>query len=68
MTRAKVVAGLFAVVAILTFIAALIPVLKGERLNFTYLGAGIVFLVVAGANAAAERRKMKKTNNVPPAA
>lgn len=67
MTRAKVVAGLFAVVAILTLIAALIPALKGERLNFTFLAAGVVFLVVAGANAA-NARKARKTPKVPPAA
>jgi hypothetical protein len=70
MNRARVVAslaGLFAVVAILTFIAGLIPALKGERPNFTFLGAGVVFLAVAGANAA-NARKMRKTTNAPPAA
>ena len=67
MTRAKVVASVFAVVAILTFIAAVLPALKGERPNFTYLGAGVVFLVVAGANAA-RARKARKTINAPPAA
>jgi hypothetical protein len=67
MTRAKVVAGLCAVVAILAFIAALLPALKGERLNFSYLGTGVVFLVVAGVNAANARR-LRNTTKVPPAA
>ncbi len=49
MNRAKVAVGLFTFVSVLSFIAALIPVLKGGRMNLTFLGSGIVWLVIAVA-------------------
>jgi len=64
MTRAKVAVGLFAITSIISFIAALIPVLKGGRINVTFLGAGVVFLVIAIANA----KKMRRSSAGPPAA
>jgi hypothetical protein len=43
MTRAKVAVWLFAAVSVLSFIAALIPVLKGEQANAVFLGTVIKF-------------------------
>lgn len=51
MIRAKVVAWLFAVVSVLSFVAALIPVLKGKPVNAVFLGSGGVFLIIAVASA-----------------
>ena len=51
MTRAKVGVWLFASVSVVSFIAALIPVLKGEQANFVFLGNGVLFLVIAVASA-----------------
>lgn len=56
--------GLFVVVSLLSFIAALIPVLKGEQMNVVFLGTGVVFLVIAIASA----KKARTANNDPPAA
>jgi hypothetical protein len=64
MTRAKVAVGLFAITSIISFIAALIPVLKGGRMHLVFLGAGVVFLVIAIANA----KKMRPSSDGPPAA
>lgn len=64
MTRAKVAVGLFAVVSILSFVAALIPVLKGGPMNVVFLGSGVVFLIVAIASA----KKARTASNDPPAA
>ena len=50
MTRAKTGVWLFAAVSVVSFIAALIPVLKGEQANFVFLGNGVVFLVIALAS------------------
>jgi hypothetical protein len=56
MPRPKVVVGLFAVVSILSFVAALVPVLKGDRMNVVFLGSGVVFLVIAIVTAKKMRR------------
>ena len=64
MTRAKVALGLFAITSIISFIAALIPVLKGGRINGVFLGAGVIFLAVTIANA----KQMRRSSDGPPAA
>ena len=47
MTRAKVAVGLVSLAGIVSFIAALIPLLKGGRMNVDFLGTGVVFMAVA---------------------
>jgi hypothetical protein len=64
MTRAKVAIWLFAVVSGLSFIAALVPLLKGGRANAAFLGIGVVWLVIAVASAKSAGRARKG----PPAA
>lgn len=64
MTRAKVAVGLITITSIISFIAALIPVLKGDPMNVAFLGSGVVFLVIAIASA----KKMRRSNGRPPAA
>jgi len=49
MTRAKVAVLLPATASVLSFIAALAPVLRGEQTNGVFLGTGVVFLVIAVA-------------------
>lgn len=51
MTRQKAGVWLFAAASVLSFIAALIPVLKGEGPNGVFLGSGTVFLAIAVASA-----------------
>ena len=64
MTRTKVALWLFAVTSILSFIAALIPVLKGEDINVVFLGGGVIFLAIALATA----KRARTASNTPPAA
>jgi hypothetical protein len=64
MTRPTMVAGLLALVSVLSFIVALIPLLKGGDMNVTFLGTGVVFLIVAVVNA----KKGRPPSNRPPAA
>ena len=64
MTRAKVAVGLASFTSIISFIAALTPVLKGGRMNVVFLGSGVVFLAVAIANA----KRMRSSKGGPPAA
>lgn len=64
MTRAKVAVWLFAAVSVLSFIAALIPVLKGEQANAVFLGTGVIWLVIAVAGA----KKARGASKGPPAA
>jgi hypothetical protein len=64
MTRAKVAVWLFAAVSVLSFGAALIPVLKGEQANAVFLGNGVLFLVIAVASA----KKARAAGKGPPAA
>ena len=51
MTRAKATVVLFVVASMLSFLAAVIPMLKGGQLNVTYLGSGFIMLVIAIASA-----------------
>jgi hypothetical protein len=51
MTKQKAAVWLFATVGIISFIAALIPVVKGEGPSGVSLGLGTVFLVIAIATA-----------------
>ncbi|MBI4203477.1 MAG: hypothetical protein HY527_00500 [Betaproteobacteria bacterium] len=64
MSRAKLGVGLFAATGIMSFIAALLPALKGEDANVTFLGAGVVFFVIAVAMV----KKARADRNIPPAA
>ena len=64
MTRAKVAVGLASLTSIISFIAALIPVLKGDRMNVVFLGSGVVFLAVAIATA----KRMRSSKGGSPAA
>jgi hypothetical protein len=64
MTRAKVAVGLLSFTSVISFIAALIPVLEGGRMNVLFLGFGVVFLGVAIANA----KRMRSSKGGPPAA
>ena len=46
-TKQKTGVWLFAATSVISFIAALIPVVKGEGPNGVFLGSGTVFLVIA---------------------
>jgi hypothetical protein len=50
--------------SIISFIAALIPGLKGGRINGVFLGTGVIFLAITIANA----KKMRRSGDGPPAA
>ena len=63
MTRPRTVVGFFAIVSMLSFVVALIPVLKDGPLNLTFLGSGVVFLVVAIATA---KKNRKEGSGLPP--
>lgn len=63
MTKPKTAVVLFAATSVLSFIAAMIPLLKGGDMNVVFLGVGVVFLVIAVANA----KKARATSDVPPA-
>lgn len=62
MTRSRVTVWLYGVVSVLCFAAALIPVVKGGRLNVVYLACGVVFLAVAVARAKALTRRPDATS------
>lgn len=64
MTRAKVGVWLFTAVSIISFIAALIPVLKGEQANGVLLFAGVLWLALAIATS----RQARTASKSPPAA
>ena len=64
MTRAKVAVGLFATTSIISFIAAVIPVLKGGRPNGAFLGIGVIFLSIT----IAKEKSMRSSKGGPPAA
>jgi hypothetical protein len=64
MTRAKVGVWLFTTVSVLSFIAALILVLKGKQANAVLLGNGVLWLAIAVASAKKARQERKD----PPAA
>lgn len=51
----------FLAVAILSMVAALIPLLKGGAINVTFLGAGVIFFVVAIVTARKARERGKQT-------
>jgi uncharacterized membrane protein len=63
MTRQKAGVWLFAATSVISFIAALIPVVKGEEPNGVFLGVGAVFLVIAIASA----RRGRSGGDGPPA-
>lgn len=55
MSRTKVAVWLFAVTAILSFVAALLPLIRGRPLNVVFLGCGVVFLALAVVRAKQNR-------------
>jgi hypothetical protein len=57
MTKQQVGVWLFAAISIISFVAALIPVLKGDGPNVVFLGTGTVFLVIAIAIAKKSRTR-----------
>jgi len=63
MSQGKVAVWILFAAAILLMVAALIPVLKGETMNVTFLGAGVVFFVIA-AVAARKARDLKRKSPV----
>ena len=63
MTKQKTGVWLFAATSVISFIAALIPVVKGEGPNGVLLGSGTVFLVIAITSA----RRARVRGNGPPA-
>ena len=65
MAQVKMAVWGFAVVSVLCFITAVIPVLKGGSPNVVFLACGVVFLIVA---AAAHAKNTRTDNNAPPAA
>jgi len=60
MAQIRMAVGGFAVVGVLCFITAVIPVFKGGSLNLVFLGCGVVFLIVA---AAAQAKNNRTDNN-----
>jgi O-antigen ligase len=62
-TKRKAGVWLFAATSVVSFIAALIPVVKGEGPNGVGLGSGTVFLVIAIASA----RRARVRGDGPPA-
>ena len=50
----------FLAVAILSMVAALVPLFKGDAMNVTFLGAGVIFFVVAVVTARKAREREKK--------
>ena len=65
MTRAKVGVWLFAAVSVLSFVVALIRVLKGEQANAVLLGNGVIFLAIAVASAKRARARQARTRPPP---
>lgn len=59
MKRETVAAWMFPLVAVIAFIAAFLPVVKGRPMNVTFFAVGVVWLVIA----AAAKRKRKKSGN-----
>ncbi len=51
----------FLAVAILSMVAALVPLFEGGAINLTFLGGGVVFLGVAAATARKARQRGRTT-------
>lgn len=49
MTQNRAGVWLFGVASLFAFVAGLLPLLKGGRLNVTFLSVGVVFLVLTAA-------------------
>lgn len=60
MKRETVAAWMFPLVAVIAFIAAFMPVVKGRPMNVTFFAVGVIWLVIAAATA---KRKRKKSGN-----
>lgn len=57
MRQRKIATWLFVAVTILLLAGALLPLLKGESMNVTFLGASVVFLIIAAASARKAREQ-----------
>ena len=44
-------------VGILSFVAALLPLFAGRSLNVTFLGAGVVFVIIGGVQIRRHRER-----------
>ena len=64
MKQTKAGVWLFGVTSVLAFVAALVPLLKGERLNATFVGVGVVFFVLTAVTV----KKHRSSGNPPPSA
>lgn len=60
MKRETLVAWMFPLVAVLSFITAFLPVLEGRPMNVTFFAVGVIWLVVAAAAAKRNRKKSGK--------
>ncbi len=61
MNQGKVATWICLAAAILSMVAALIPLFKSEPMNVTFLGAGVVFFIVAAVLARKVREREHKT-------
>jgi hypothetical protein len=57
MRRASIGTWMLLLVAVLSFITALIPVLNGRPMNVTFFAVGMVWLILALAMAAKTRKR-----------
>ena len=62
MDRGKVATWICLAAAILSMVAALLPLFKSELMNVTFLGAGVVFFIVAAVSARKARDRDNKTS------
>ena len=61
MSRGKVATWICLAAAILLMVASLIPLSKSEPINVTFLGAGVVFVIVAAVLARKVRERERKS-------
>ena len=64
MKRETVGRWLFLLVALLSLIAALIPVLRGRPINVTFFAVGVVWLIIALAVAAKTRKRSGSDSDI----
>ncbi len=64
MKRETIGTWLFLLVALLSLIAALIPVLRGRPINVVFLAVGVFWLVIALAIAARTRKRSGSDSDI----
>jgi NhaP-type Na+/H+ or K+/H+ antiporter len=45
--KQKLIATGFALVGVISLVAAVLPAIKGQSLNITFLGIGVIWLIVS---------------------